>query len=87
VKPNQTQLIEARGINLQLNGRLVLNQIDLCVQQREIVTLIGPNGAGKTTLVKVILGLLSQTAERSDSSRVCASAICPSDLHCRKIFH
>lgn len=59
MKPNQTQLIEARGINLQLNGRLVLNQIDLCVQQREIVTLIGPNGAGKTTLVKVILGLLS----------------------------
>ncbi len=53
-----TPLIEASGIGIQLNGRQVLERVDLAVRAREIVTLIGPNGAGKTTLVRVILGLL-----------------------------
>jgi zinc transport system ATP-binding protein len=51
-------LIEARDISIRFNGRQVLNQVDMSVHAREIVTLIGPNGAGKTTLVRIILGLL-----------------------------
>jgi zinc transport system ATP-binding protein len=58
----QQPLIEASGINVCLNGRQVLRDIDLRVGAQEIVTLIGPNGAGKTTLVRVILGLLKPDA-------------------------
>lgn len=61
----QAALVDAKDISVQLNGRQILNLVDLSVYPREIVTLIGPNGAGKTTLVRVILGLL-----RPDTGKV-----------------
>ena len=50
-------LIAAEGVGLTLDGRAVLEAVDLAVHAGEIVTLIGPNGAGKTSLVRVLLGL------------------------------
>lgn len=50
-------LISARGLRLQRGGRMLLLDVDIDIEAREIVTLIGPNGAGKTTLVRVLLGL------------------------------
>ncbi|MCU7936407.1 MAG: zinc ABC transporter ATP-binding protein ZnuC [Candidatus Thiodiazotropha sp. (ex Dulcina madagascariensis)] len=55
---NGKPLIEAKAISITLQGRRMLEQVNLTVREGEIVTLIGPNGAGKTTLVRVILGLL-----------------------------
>jgi len=51
-------LVSANGIGINLSGRHVLQQVNLQVRQRQVVTLIGPNGAGKTTLVRIVLGLL-----------------------------
>jgi zinc transport system ATP-binding protein len=53
-------LLEARGVSLALQGKLILDRVDLTVRRGEIVTLIGPNGAGKSTLVRVVLGLMKQ---------------------------
>jgi len=50
-------LVSACNIDLKLRHRPVLQDVELSIQPREIVTLIGPNGAGKTTLLRVILGL------------------------------
>ena len=58
-------LIAAEGIGLALEGRAILDGIDLAVHPGEIVTLIGPNGAGKTSLVRVLLGLV-----RPDRGRI-----------------
>ncbi|MCU7848186.1 MAG: zinc ABC transporter ATP-binding protein ZnuC [Candidatus Thiodiazotropha sp. (ex Lucinoma kastoroae)] len=57
-------LIEASNISIALQGRQVLEQVNLSVHQGEIVTLIGPNGSGKTTLVRIILGLLKADGGR-----------------------
>ena len=51
-------LIETKGVCLALDGKQILDKVDLRLHKGEIVTLIGPNGAGKSTLVRVILGLI-----------------------------
>ncbi len=51
-------LIETRNVCLTLDGKQILDKVDIRLHQGEIVTLIGPNGAGKSTLVRVILGLI-----------------------------
>ena len=53
----QQTLIKATNINLHIQGRVLLENINLTLKRQEIVTIIGPNGAGKTTLLKVLLDL------------------------------
>ena len=57
-------LLSARDVTLNLNGRLILDRVNLDVRRGEIVTVIGPNGAGKSTLVRVMLGLRPLTSGR-----------------------
>lgn len=63
--PDQSALISARRLTLARQGRELLQQVDIDLWPKEIVTLIGPNGAGKTTLVKALLGL-----EATDSGKL-----------------
>lgn len=51
-------LIELRGIQVRIDERDILKNVDFSLHPQEIVTLIGPNGAGKSTLIKVLLGIL-----------------------------
>jgi zinc transport system ATP-binding protein len=51
-------LVQTSDISLKLQGRDILEDVNLTLRRGELVTLIGPNGAGKSTLVRVILGLL-----------------------------
>lgn len=55
-------LVNAKGIYVQFEQKIILSDVDLVVRKKEIVTLIGPNGAGKSTLVRVVLKLLQPNA-------------------------
>ncbi len=55
-------VVETRGLEVRLNGRRVLWDIDLSIPAGCFVGIIGPNGAGKTTLLRVLLGLVPATA-------------------------
>jgi zinc transport system ATP-binding protein len=55
-------MLSARDATLILNGRRILDKVNLDVRKGEIVTVIGPNGAGKSTLIHAMLGLLPLTS-------------------------
>jgi len=51
-------IIEIKGLYLSLNGKNILENINLQVQRGDFLALIGPNGSGKSTLIRCLLGFL-----------------------------
>jgi branched-chain amino acid transport system ATP-binding protein len=62
VKPKP--LLELEGLSKSFGGLQVIDDLDIGVNEREIVSVIGPNGAGKTTLFNLITGLYRPDAGR-----------------------
>jgi Fe-S cluster assembly ATP-binding protein len=48
--------LEVRDLHATVEGKQILNGIDLVVRQGETHALMGPNGSGKSTLSNVIMG-------------------------------
>ena len=55
-------VLRLEGVVAGYGGRTVLQGVDLCVAEGEVVGLIGPNGAGKSTLVAVASKVLPVSA-------------------------
>ena len=51
-------ILRAQNLMKSYNGKKVVKDISLTVNQGEIVGLLGPNGAGKTTSFYMIVGLI-----------------------------
>lgn len=51
-------LLTVSNLNVRINGRLVLENINFEVKRDETLAFIGPNGAGKTVLFRALLGLI-----------------------------
>jgi branched-chain amino acid transport system ATP-binding protein len=49
-------LIEAKSIHVRFGDRVVLEEVDMDVPERECHGIMGPNGAGKTTFFNVLTG-------------------------------
>ncbi|MFZ1043779.1 MAG: ABC transporter ATP-binding protein [Anaerolineales bacterium] len=54
----QEPIIQLERVDVQLGGRVILQNIDLSIQPGEFIVILGPNGAGKTTFLKLLLGLI-----------------------------
>ena len=52
-------LIEFKNVGKSFNGRKILNDINITIQDKELVVFIGPSGCGKTTTLKMINKLLT----------------------------
>lgn len=50
-------MIRLTNISHQLQDRLILNNIELTLEDKQVIALIGPNGAGKSTLFSVMARL------------------------------
>jgi ATP-binding cassette subfamily F protein uup len=67
------RLLVARGVTKSLDGRSLLEGLDLVITPGMRVGVIGPNGSGKTTLLNIMAGTLAPdagTIERADNLRV-----------------
>jgi zinc transport system ATP-binding protein len=54
--------IDINSLTVKLNGREVLNNITLSLDEGRFFGIVGPNGGGKTTLLRAILGLIRPTS-------------------------
>ncbi len=52
----KTKLIELKNICKSFDGEQVLSNVDLCIHDKEFITLLGPSGCGKTTTLRIIGG-------------------------------
>lgn len=61
-QPEQTPLIELRGISKSFGPVRALDNVNLVVHHNEVVGLVGDNGAGKSTLMKILTGAYQPTS-------------------------
>lgn len=54
---NDNKVLEVEKLSKYFGKRMIINNINFTIHEKEIVGLIGPNGAGKTTIIKTILNL------------------------------
>jgi len=54
--------VEIKNLTVRLNGRDVLNNLFLSLDEGRFLGVVGPNGGGKTTLLKAILGLIKPSS-------------------------
>ncbi len=52
-------MLEFADINYNIEGKVILQDINLKIPSGEFAAIIGPNGAGKSTLIKILLGLIT----------------------------
>ena len=51
-------IIKIEEIRKSFNGRVVLNDIDLILDNNNFISLLGPSGSGKSTLLRSMAGLI-----------------------------
>ena len=54
-------VVEFRDVSFSYNGSLVIDEANIDVREKELISIVGPNGGGKTTLLRLMLGLIAPT--------------------------
>lgn len=49
-------LAETQSLSVKLEGRAILQGVNLTINSSEIITIVGPNGSGKSTLLRALVG-------------------------------
>ncbi len=49
-------LLEIKNLHVKVDGKQILNGLDLTVEKGQIAAIMGPNGSGKSTLAHVLAG-------------------------------
>src|SRR5262245_14407401 len=49
-------LLEVKNLHVDVDGKKILNGLDLTVERGQVAAIMGPNGSGKSTLAHVLAG-------------------------------
>ena len=52
-----------RHLNIAINGKPIVDDVDLDIADGERVGLVGSSGSGKSMIARAMMGLLSATAQ------------------------
>ncbi len=55
-------MIEFKNVNKIINGKTILNNLNITINKGELIIFIGPSGCGKTTTLKMINKLITPTS-------------------------
>ena len=58
-------MIEIKNFSLFIDGKKILNNLNLTLKTKQKIALLGQSGSGKSLLARAILGLLPQNATTS----------------------
>lgn len=56
-------MIETKNLAVQLSGKTILQNVNICAKPGEVTAIVGPNGSGKTTLIRALSGDLPYTGQ------------------------
>jgi len=59
-------LVSINHLDAGYQGKVVLTDVSLEIQELDFIGIIGPNGGGKTTLLKILMGLMKPISGRVD---------------------
>ena len=79
--PEETAVIEIRGLTTRFGDAVIHRDIDLDVEAGQILGLVGGSGSGKTTLLREIVGLL---APNKGSVKLFGHSVFDADLVIRR---
>src|ERR1700757_2714301 len=48
--------LEIKNLHVEIDGKQILNGLDLTIEKGQVAAIMGPNGSGKSTLAYVLAG-------------------------------
>ena len=54
-------MLELRNVSFEVDGKKIVNNISLTIEDNRFTVITGPNGGGKSTLAKLIMGIEKPT--------------------------
>ncbi|MDO4759686.1 MAG: ATP-binding cassette domain-containing protein [Candidatus Saccharibacteria bacterium] len=55
-------MLELKNVSYAADGRKILDQISLKIEQNNFLVITGPNGSGKSTLAQILMGIKKPSA-------------------------
>lgn len=80
------KLIEVSNLSYQIDGKLILKDINMSLSRNEVVTIIGPNGAGKSTLLRQLIKLEKPSSGAVIHAPKLSFGYMPQQLHLNELM-